>query len=169
MDEPESTEAPPAEADLNRAKGALQAIRELLETLEPSATIRIEDAYGGVYTLRSAVPARAQIRAMRALESVSSLAGGEDLQAFAAASRGGVQAALTMLIRAAANEQVLDGLCAAFGHAYPDAVRAASVASGVKATEVADLFPVEEVVAGLVPFCIRLVRRLLGLVTKADR
>lgn len=173
---PQDTAAPNTEPDVSeaarKARAAMDSLRDLLVTLDPPSDVMLKDAFGGEHKVRSVVPARAQVRAMGELEKLASMPGGQGLQEFAQAARGsGMQAAIQMLVRAATNEAVLDGLCAAFTHAHPQAVAAAqkqAAAAGVTATHVADLFPVEEVVAGLVPFLIRLVSRLVGLVTKAE-
>jgi hypothetical protein len=180
-DENQQKTAPDAPTDDNgmqRARAAIESIRDLFATLEPPTDVEVQDASGRVHRVRSVVAARAQIRAMQELERIASMPGNDELAGIAATMKGGIQGAVAMLVRAAAKDDVLDGLSRAFAAAHPAAVHAAAEGTGFKVMLdqrgniangeiVADLFPVEEVVGGLVPFFIRLVGRILGMMTKA--
>ena len=68
----------------------------------------------------------------------------------------------------AADPVILDGVCAAFSAAHPQLVAQASKAMAAECeldtTDPAELFPLEELVAGLVPFFIRFATRAANLV-----
>ena len=146
---------------------AAEELRQLFSTLVPPETIELRDAFGGVHKVRSALPARAQIRVMQQLDAL--LAARIDTSALAlVAQGGGVEGVATALISLAQQPAVLDGLAAAFTAAHPSVVAQAIEAGravGVEVADAADAFPAEELVAGLVPFGVRSASRLIELAT----
>ena len=146
-------------------KAAVDTIRDLFAAIDPPAEIEVSNIYGGTIKVRSSVPARNQIRAMRELEKLMAFGASDEMQALAKQSGTGVAGIVGFLVRAAIREDVLDALCAAFAEAYPhvlDAARSDAKSNGVKAADklgVADLFGIEEVAAGLVPFLLKMIQR----------
>ena len=169
--EEKKTETAPA------VSAAVDSIRELFATLDPPAEIEVANIYGGVTKLRSSVPARNQVRAMRELEKLMGLAASDDMQSLAKQSGSGIGGVVGFLVRAAMRDDVLDALCAAFSEAYPqalDSARSDAKAQGVKGADklgVADLFGIEEVATGLVPFLLRMIQKaatVLGSLSKPN-
>ncbi len=160
----ETTEKTEVDAG-QQAKAAADAIRDLFATLDPPAEIEVQNVFGRVTKARNMVPARNQMRAMRELEKLAALASSPDMQELAQSAGSGVGGVVGFLVRAAMREDVLDMLCAAFAEAHPaivDQARADAKDNGYANSDkltVADLFPVEEVVSGLVPFLLRLIRK----------
>jgi len=152
---------------------ALESMRKMFDTMDPPSTIKIMDAFGGEHTTRALLPARKQVRVMRELEALS----GADVSMEAISNMGdGAEGIVAAIVAMANDEAVLDSLSRAFALAHPKIVaraRNAAIADGESEEDtkhVADLFPVEEIVSGLVPFFLRLANRmmsLLGPVSKA--
>lgn len=157
-----------AAPDPAKARAAVHAIRDLFATIEPPDRMTISDAFGGTHEVRAAIPARAQIIAIQHLERLAELPAGSHVRA-ATAAGGGIPAILRALVAAASDPEVLSALARSFEVAHPRAVAAArnnASAAGYDgaAPDASDLFPIEELAAGLAPFIIRLVRRFVGLV-----
>ena len=143
---------------------AVEALRSLFDTLVPPKTITLLDALGNEYTARGSLPARAQIIVMQHLQRLWEA----DATALQVESTGnGVADAVSAVVAMAADPVTLDGICAAFAAAHPRLLKAASdalVAEGFDATDdPAELFPLEELVAGLLPFFIRFAARAANL------
>ena len=146
-------------------RAAMDAIRDLFATLDPPAEMEITNVYGTTLKVRNSVSARCQIRAMRELEKLVSLTSSPEMQDLASSAGSGIGGVVGFLVRAAMNEAVLDALCGAFAEAHPSVVEvarkdaAANGEANAAKLHVADLFPVEEVVGGLLPFLLRLIRK----------
>lgn len=153
--EPDSNDMSPREA--------LAQMQELFSTLVPPDKIMIEDALGNQYHVKSRMPARSQIILMRHIGALM------DINVPASIVGTGAGDLAGMLIGLAQNEQVLDGLCEAFSYAHPGAVAEAAAkakAIAVESTHPADLFSIEDIVAGLVPFLIRFAARAANLMSQ---
>lgn len=144
---------------------AMSQVKALLEVLEPHESIEVADAFGGVHTLGALLPARRQVRVMRELEALANRSfDRDDMPDFGAGAEGMIGAIVIL----AADEDILDSLSRAFALAHPEVMTRAAeaaAAAGVPAERcehAADLFPVEEIVSGLVPFFLRLAKRLLS-------
>jgi hypothetical protein len=136
----------------------MDEVRALLERLVPPETVELADVYGNKYTVRPVLSARRQIAVLRHAEKLMNLAAGTvDGMTFDVGNIGAI------LIRLADNERVLDVLCDAFEAAHPQVVIHARSVAESDENHVADLFPVEEIVGGLVPFCVRLATKLLDM------
>jgi hypothetical protein len=174
MADVEKTETPEVDAG-QQAKAAADAIRDLFATLDPPAEIEVQNVYGRTSKVRNAVPARNQMRAMRELEKLAALATSPDMRELAQSAGSGVGGVVGFLVRAAMREDVLDMLCTAFAEAHPaivDQARADAKEHGVSGADkltVADLFPVEEVVSGLVPFLLRLIRKGMTAISSLSK
>lgn len=155
------------EPQVDPAKAAAQ-LRRLLETLVPPDHVMVADAFGGIHQAPGLLPARAQIRVMRKVEALLEI----DIDTNALteiAGDGGVSAIAGTLIRLASREEVLDALADAFKAAHPGIVKAAAEMAEASGAELdknphpADLFPIEELVAGLLPFFLRLAGKVVSL------
>lgn len=164
--------APPSEAAAPAPDAsplaAMEQLRALLETLVPPETVTVHDAFGGTHRIRGVLVARAQVLVMRHLEALAGAEVPDSLRQVALG--GGLSSIAAVVMQLAADPHVLQGLSDAFGVAHPGAVRAAIEAAHVAGEapashEPMDLFPVEELVAGLAPFLLRLARRLLETVS----
>jgi hypothetical protein len=152
-------------AQLDDARDAMEHLRQLFATLVPPDTLELQDALGNTYTARAALPARAQIKVMQQLQALS------DREVSMPTAGTDAAGMIGMLVQLAADPVVLDGVADAFAAAHPAVLvqaRDAAKAQGLDYTHPADLFPVEDLVAGLVPFFVRFARRaadLMGQVT----
>jgi hypothetical protein len=139
---------------------ALQAIRDLFAILEPKDLVTVEAASGRTYTLRTVLPARRQIKALRLLEEAMEAA----WETKAPQSVPGEGGRFLALVKAAlANESILEKAAEAFGVAFQEVVEKEALASEMKVspTVAADLFPVEAMVEALLPLLARLVTKAL--------
>lgn len=154
---------PSATAPATTAREALDQLRALFDTLVPPDAVEVVDVFGNRHPLRGRLPARSQIMVMQQLDRIASTESGLDVSALVASTRGGgLPAVIRVVIRAATEAGVLDGIAQAFEVAHPQAVaeaRRLGGAEGARAINAADLFGVEEMAAGLVPFCIALAKR----------
>jgi hypothetical protein len=163
-DEPQSTQN--AEKGVEDVREAAKGLRDLFATLVPPDEIEIEDVYGGRYVERAVLPARRQIVVMRKIEALLALDG--DVGAITLGGSG-AEGIVNALVSLASNEKVLDGLSAAFEAAHPSVVASArerARSTGVSeadSTHPADLFAIEELVGGLLPFFVRLVAKMIDL------
>lgn len=165
----ETSESPVAATA--KAADAMRAIRELFDALVPPENVEIFDIFGTVHKLRSRLPARSQIIVMQEIDRLADSETGVDLGAIVSDARGGGMAAvLRAVVRVSTEPGVLAGIVRAFEIAHPKAVADARVAGGDEGTaavDAADLFGVEEMVAGLLPFLFALGKRILALVSQA--
>jgi hypothetical protein len=162
----EQTPAKPEQA-VQAARDALDSIRALFEHLVPPESVVVRDVFGSEHPLRARLPARAQILVLRQLDALSSEDATEIRSQLTPGA--GMAAVVLAVARAAAKESVMAALAHAFEAAHPGAVRAARERArqeGIEAKDAADLFGAEEMVAGLLPFSLGLLRRLVGLLSE---
>lgn len=164
QDESRSPDAPNAPTEPSDLSKSIDDLKNLFATIVPQDTVEFTDRYGGRHTARALLAARQQVRVMRELEALfeanvdlSLLSGGSEIDDI-----------MRAVIAVAADERVLTGLGRAFAEAHPKAMRQALALAKecgdefpVDTVDGADLFPVEEIVAALVPFFVRLAMRLL--------
>lgn len=140
-----------------------EGFARMFEGLVPPDDVLVTDAAGNQHRLRGSVAARAQIRIMRELQSVT--------QAFYGLQ--GDRPLMAALIDLATDERVADALARAFEVAHPQQTHAA-IAAVMGSSEPSDpgfipnaldAFGIEEIVAGLVPFFVRPVARARELMT----
>ena len=169
MDEPTGadatqTAAAPQPAEVPDLAEAMAPLRALFSTLVPPDRITLTDALGNVHSVRAVLPARAQIMIMQRLQRLWEV----DVPGLTGMA-GGAAGIVGALVTLAADETILAGLCEAFNAAHPRVVQAAHAAAVAEDVQIptphdaADLFPVEELVAGLVPFFIRFAARAANL------
>lgn len=137
--------------------GQLKGITELLETLVPPKNITIEDVFGNEYKVSSSVSARNQIKILREFEKLQKME--EDVQV----RLDSIPTIVASLVSVASNDFIFETLCSCFEFAHKGvankAQKHAKEEENEELTHVGDLFPIEEIVAGIVPLFIRLARR----------
>jgi hypothetical protein len=127
----------------------------LFETLNPQGTATVEDIEGNVYEVRTVLPARAQIVVMQKLHAISQM----DLpDGFSLTTEDMVSTFMAL----AEVPGFLTAVADAFETAHPKAVAGARTACSLPDADAADLFPVEELATGLLPFVLRVVKKLLA-------
>jgi len=137
------------------------AVTSLLETLVPPKDIQIVDVFGNEYELPTSVSARKQIKILREFEKL------KDIPAEKFSIKDGTPAGIvSMIVDIAMNEIVFDVICKCFYTAHTLTVLKAKTVADEEGVEVekdhlgvGDLFPIEEIVSGIVPLFIRLARR----------
>lgn len=136
---------------------SMDGLQKILETLVPPGSIEVEDINGKKHTLPSAVPARRQIALLRIVQEMQAVAVSDAEVAalgkllISGGGERGVPAALgALIVELADNEKFLALLGKAFETAHPSACREGNPL---------DLFGVEELVAGLVPLFVRILKR----------
>ena len=148
----ENTESP---------KDLTDAVTGLLETLVPPTNIEIIDVFGNDYKLSSSVSARKQIKILREFDKLKEIST-DDLSL----AEGNVSGIVSLIVDVAMNEVVFDVVCNCFFIAHPKTVAKAKAHAENEDVEfeenhlaVGDLFPIEEIVSGIVHLFIRLARR----------
>ena len=169
MSENEKNETPVDSAPQVSPTEAINQLKDLFSTLVPPETLEIQDAFGNTHLTRASIPARAQIKVMQQLDAIWSA---DTSEIEISSGAGGIAGISRLVIQLCSNEVLFESICGAFAYAHPKAVRDAAVSaleSGVPEADTkhpADLFPVEEIVAGLVPFFMRLASRAANLMTQ---
>jgi hypothetical protein len=130
--------------------GESAALKDALIGLPAVDQVVIRDFEGGEHTLSCVLPARRQALVFAALGDLIAAGSG----AFSAESSG--TGLLKVLVDLLTDEALLERLGSAFRAAYPDA------AGG---RDPLDIFPMEELVAGLLPLVVRQLRRAALLLT----
>lgn len=166
----------------------ISGLTRILDTLVPQKTVLVLDSLGNEYKLPGSLPARRQIEVLRRLEALKNAAMEDPaVQALIGSFRKGkateevdggeaMSSVIDTIVKLANDPEVLDSLSNAFAFAHPGVVAKAKVAlaevEGEAGEDPADLFPLEELVAGLVPFFVRLLKRgaeALGAFTQASQ
>ena len=146
---------------------ATDALRELFDTLVPLKTIMLEDVFGMSYTVRGSLNARSQIKVAQALEAMFGSSADEATRATLLRAREqGMDGIIAAMIELATDPAVMASLASAFEAAHPDVVAHALETSqkhDEECIDAADVFAVEEMVAGLLPFFVRFGVRALNI------
>lgn len=159
-------QAPAVEPSPN-SDAAMDQFRALLDVLDPPSEVVVTDRFGVRHDLAVAVSARQQIRILREFERVKELPVASEVAGLDLAG-GNIAGALVAL---ASDPEVLASLARAFECAHPSAVASAGERAGearIAIEDAADLFAIEELVAGLVPLFGRLVHRSAGAIRALD-
>lgn len=147
--------------DTQTPQEAMASLREFLGNLEPEDVIVLTDSEGKTHEVRTTLPARRHIRALRLLDEVAKKVptpeGGLDL-----GSRGGIRRVLAQVRAAIHEDEVVNGIGKVFSEAYPEAVKAAGGGDPL------DLFPLEAILEGVLPLLSRLLVRALAMGTKTS-
>lgn len=158
-------------------ESANSAILDLFDVLIPPASVTIRDALGHEYLLPGALPARRQVAVIRAVERLKDVATSQEGEAALAQlldrsqstgqDPGDLVLRLAAVITAfAANPEVLAILDEVFEAAHPDVIKRARTEAinrgnyDAKVANATDLFAIEEIVAGFLPFLLRLAKRV---------
>lgn len=171
---PAAPAAPPASPEEQTAD-----LKRLFERLVPPDGATIEDVNGNAYTLPSRLPARRQIRVIRVIERLREIATdatnderiGDALSLVQGAEGIGLVAALAnAALVFASNEEIGELVAEAFDEAFPTVVSLARQRIPAEYEEerekstALDLFAMEEIIAGLLPFSLRLLKRTSGAI-----
>ena len=126
-------------------------LEDLLTKLVPESDVIIRDCWGNKISLPSALPARRQIKVFRIFQEIA------DHPSVTKNFTGGVDMAagdiVDLVMAIAGDEEVAELLGKAFALAHPDVL---------DGKDPLDVLPVEEIVAGLVPFFVRFLQRGMG-------
>jgi len=136
-----------------------QTIQGILETLVPPENIEITNIFGDKFTVSGVCSARKQIKILRQIDKIREL--GSDLEI-----EGSVSGFINGIVLLASNEDILGILSQVFGDTYPKELELSKKAAKKNKVDFeegkfasADLFPLEEMAAAIVPLFIRLARR----------
>jgi hypothetical protein len=124
-------------------------IEELLNKLVPKSDVVIKDCWGKEISLPSALPARRQIKVFRIFKEI---AAHESITGTLAASGATLDAGvlIDLVMQVASDDDVSELLGKAFSEAHPDVL---------DGKDPLDVLPVEEILAGLIPFFVRFLQR----------
>jgi len=155
-DSPNQNGAPTNGAGEPAATADFQA---LMEMLVPPMSITVVDIFGETYEVPSAIPARAQIKVIRRLESIKSLPVASQINL-----EGGLNgpAIAKLILTLAQDPRVMAALAESFELAHPApfaATKKRAETEGTPFEDAADLFPIEEIVGALVPLFVRLAQK----------
>ena len=136
-----------------------QTIQGILETLVPPENIEITNIFGDKFTVSGVCSARKQIKILRQIDKIREL--GSDLEI-----EGSVSGFINGIVSLASNEDILGILSEVFGDTYPKELELSKKTAKKNKVDFeegkfasADLFPLEEMAAAIVPLFIRLARR----------
>jgi hypothetical protein len=139
---------------------ASYSLQSILETLVPASEISVSDALGDTHTVKTVASARVQIKVLREFEKIQEM----DIGSMPFSEN--IADIVKTMVAIAANEEVLMVISKCFSLSQPMLVRQVCA----KADEIgfpyekgdlasADLFPLEEMIASIVPLFIRLAKR----------
>lgn len=123
----------------------LDRVETLLDLLVPDGTTEIRTFSGSALSLPTALPARRQVRAFRALRELFER---EDVQRAIKGltpANSGTSEIVSVVASLATDESIADGLGAVFAAAYPDAIEGDPL----------DELSIEDLVRAVIPFCAR--------------
>jgi len=156
-DEKKEEEIPTVASEINT-----ELLSFFLEKLVPPDTLDISDIYGNSYTLPTAISARSQIKVIRVFEDLMEKI---DKTKFVVPDPVTMPALLKALLIVSSDELVIESIEKCFGLAHPKVLKSALKGYG-KGGSAADVFSIEELLSGVVPLFIRLLRRGTSLITK---
>jgi len=126
---------------------------EMLKKLVPSDDVVIKDCWGKEVRLPSALPARRQIKVFRIFKEISEM---KEVEALLGSTSGATAGEVIDVVMAIAGDEAISNkLGEAFTVAHPDVL---------DGQDPLDALPIEEIVAGLLPFLMRFLQRSLGAV-----
>ena len=155
------------ETDIAAPTGEVDLIRELLDKIGPQDSIEIEDLYGNRYTLKSRVSARSQIKIGREFEkAVEGISVSEILDQQSI----GVQGIISAFIKIASEDKVLKGIDKCFQIAHPGPYKqtlalAKKDPDMPKNPTAIDFFSIEDILGGVLPLFLGLLRKGAGILT----
>ena len=164
MSEKPETETPKPVADASDKQTIEQAtdqMRSLLDALVPPETITVFDIFGKEHKLKATTSARAQIKIARSLEEIRDIA----LPKEVASGELTATELIGLLGGLVTNEKVFEFVCKSVELAHPKLIKSLKESAAKEDVEydpalpVADLMPIEEAIASIVPLFLRIARR----------
>lgn len=142
-------------------ENATDTMKSLITALVPPDEIEISDIFGDTHNLPATCSARSQIKIMRILEKIKDveLPEGVSLQAL------DVGSIVKLLGSLVTNDVVFEAVCQCAELAHPRLIKKLVARAEAEEYEydpelpVADLFPIEEAIAMIVPLFLRIARR----------
>ena len=131
----------------------------LMEMLVPPTSITVVDIFGETYEVPSAIPARAQIKVIRVLESIKDLPVANQINLDEGLNGPAIG---KIILTLAQDARVMAALAESFELAHPAPFAATKQRADTEGTpyeDAADLFPIEEIVGALVPLFVRLAQK----------
>ena len=132
------------------------ALTVFLDRLVPPEKLEVEDIEGNVYKLKTSISARNQIKVIRRFEEMMNVVDKDKLVIPQPITITGI---LNAFIRVSSDEVVMKAMEDCFALAHPDALKEAVSYCGNKKSKAADVFPIEELLSGVLPLFIRLLKR----------
>lgn len=166
--EPAETE-PTTPAEKPDPKEAMSQLREFLGGLEPEDEIVLLDTEGREHRVRTTLPARRHIRALRLLDDLVEKAGELEDEAGQGliVKRSGMRRIVAGLRRAIHSDELVDKVGEVFATAYPALV--APGEEGGSPLDPLEVFPLEAILEGLLPLLSRLLAKALATAEKAEK
>lgn len=142
---------------------ALGEIKNIMAVLRPPKEVTVNDIYGNDYELRLFLSAEQQIEVVRILDKMSG-----DFQDKGFDLSGGAKGIAQSLVSLATDIKVARALGEAFSLAHPKAFdsakKAAKSEDGKKVSRATEVFSIEDIVSGVVPFLLRSVLKMMDLI-----
>ena len=132
------------------------ALTVFLDKLVPPEKLEVEDIDGNIYKLRTSISARNQIKVIRRFEEMMKNVDREKLTISQPIT---VTSILNAFITVSSDEVVMTAMEDCFSLAHPAALKEAISSCGNKKSKAADVFPIEELLSGVLPLFIRLLKR----------
>ena len=151
-----------ADNGTDESEVGLDQMWALLNVMVPDGQNEIVDCFGEVHVVPTVLPARRQIRVLQEMKKLWDYGIDEEKGAaiFADVSLSGDIAGMVGgLVEVASDENLLGYLDNAFVAAFPTLVTAVSTEDATRPT---DLFPIEEIVGGLLPFFVRMMKKAMS-------
>lgn len=134
-----------------------------LERLVPPEKIEIEDIFGNIYSLPTSISARSQIKVIRVFEGMMEKV---DRTKFKFPDPINAATLLTAFINISSDDTVMNSIETCFKVAHPKVLKKALSKFDGKSGSAADVFSIEELLSGVVPLFIRLIRKGTGVMAK---
>lgn len=132
------------------------ALTVFLDKLVPPEKLEIEDIAGNKYKLRTSISARNQIKVIRRFEEMMK---GVDKDTLTIEQPITLSSILKAFLTITSDETVMSAMEDCFSLAHPDVLKEAIAECGTKKSKAADVFPIEELLSGVLPLFIRLLKR----------
>ena len=142
-------------------KEATESMKDIIDALVPPSTVEVTDVFGILHIVPATCSARAQIKIMRMIEKIKDLELPEGLNT-EGMNVNDIAKILSTLVM---NEAVFETVCKCAELAHPKLIAKVKDMAQAEDVEydpelpVADLFPIEEAIAMIVPLFLRIARR----------
>jgi len=132
------------------------ALTVFLDKLVPPEKLQIEDIGGNKYKLRTSISARNQIKVIRRFEEMMKKV---DKSKLVIEQPITLSSILSAFMTISSDDVVMSAMEDCFQLAHPVVLKDAVSACGNKKSKAADVFPIEELLSGVLPLFIRLLKR----------